>query len=220
MTPLPDAHTPTSDALAERIAAAAALPAAKAQVAELVQSARRVDPSFCTHATSVLSLSARIGIVLGLRKRELRSLEVAAALHDIGKVTVPPEVLAKEGPLSDAEWAYVRAHPVEGERLLAPYITTPSVLQIVRSHHERWDATGYPDRLAGTTIPLGARIVAVADAYVAMLERRPYRAPLSTGSARAELMRERGRQFDADCVRAALLVTRTDRRPEAAAVPA
>ena len=220
MTPLPDVHTPTSDAFAERIASAAALPAAKAQVAELVQSARRVDPSFCAHAMSVLSLSARIGIVLGLRKRELRSLEVAAALHDIGKATVPPEVLAKEGPLDEREWAYVRAHPVEGERLLAPYITTPSVLQIVRSHHERWDATGYPDRLAGSSIPLGARIVAVADAYVAMLEQRPYRAPLSNSSARAELMRERGRQFDGDCVRAALLVTRGDRRPEAAAVPA
>jgi HD-GYP domain-containing protein (c-di-GMP phosphodiesterase class II) len=219
MTPLPDVHTPTTDAFAERIAAAAALPAAKAQVAELVQSARRADPSFCTHAMSVLSLSGRIGIVLGLRKRELRSLEVAAALHDIGKATVPPEVLAKEGPLDDGEWAYVRAHPVEGERLLAPYITTPAVLEIVRSHHERWDATGYPDRLAGPTIPLGARIVAVADAYVAMLERRPYRAPLSNSSARAELMRERGRQFDSDCVRAALLVTRGDRRPEAAAVP-
>jgi HD-GYP domain-containing protein (c-di-GMP phosphodiesterase class II) len=220
MNPLPDVHTPTSDAFAERIASAAALPAAKAQVAELVQSARRVDPSFCSHAMSVLSLSGRIGIVLGLRKRELRSLEVAAALHDIGKATVPPEVLAKQGPLDEREWAYVRAHPVEGERLLAPYITTPSVLQIVRSHHERWDASGYPDRLGGPSIPLGARIVAVADAYVAMLEQRPYRAPLSTTSARAELMRERGRQFDADCVRAALLVTRPGRRPETAAVPA
>jgi len=164
---------------------------------------------------SVLSLSGRIGIVLGLRKRELRTLEVAAALHDIGKATVPPEVLAKNGPLDEGEWAYVRAHPAEGERLLAPYITSPSVLQIVRSHHERWDATGYPDRLAGSSIPLGARIVAVADAYVAMLERRPYRASLSSSSARAELLRERGRQFDADCVRAALLVTR-----EPAAVPA
>jgi HD-GYP domain-containing protein (c-di-GMP phosphodiesterase class II) len=219
MTPLPDVHTHASDALAERIAAAAALPATQAQVAELVRSARLVDPSFCTHATSVLSLSARIGIVLGLRKRELRSLEVAAALHDIGKVTVPPEVLAKNGPLNETEWAYVRAHPIEGERLLAPYITSPSVLQIVRSHHERWDAGGYPDGLAGPSIPLGARIVAVADAYVAMLEQRPYREPLSTGSARAELMRERGRQFDAECVRAALLVTRTDRRTEPAAVP-
>lgn len=220
MTPLPDTRSPASDALAERIAAAAALPATQAQIAELVRSARRVDPSFCTHATSVLSLSARVGIVLGLRKRELRSLEVAAALHDIGKVTVPPEVLAKNGPLDQTEWAYVRAHPAEGERLLAPYITSPSVLQIIRSHHERWDAKGYPDGLGGPSIPLGARIVAVADAYVAMLERRPYREPLSNGSARAELMRERGCQFDADCVRATLLVTRTDRRAETAAVPA
>jgi HD-GYP domain-containing protein (c-di-GMP phosphodiesterase class II) len=219
MTPLPNAHSSVSAAFAERIASAAALPAAKAQVAALVESARRVDPSFCTHAMSVLSLSARIGIVLGLRKRELRTLEVAAALHDIGKVTVPPEVLAKSGPLDEGEWAHVRAHPVEGERLLAPYVTASSVLQIVRSHHERWDARGYPDRLAGASIPLGARIVAVADAYVAMLEQRPYRAPLSSGAARAELLRERGRQFDAECVRAALLVTRTDRRTETAAVP-
>jgi putative two-component system response regulator len=207
MTPLPQTKIPQPRDSSQRIAAAVAVPGERVQVAALLDAARRVDPSFCAHANGVLSLSVRIGIALGLRRPQLRALRLAAALHDIGKVTVPPNVLAKRGPLDAAEWAQVRAHPIEGERLLAPHIASREVLEVVRSHHERWDAGGYPDGLLGDGIPRGARIVAVADAYVAMLEQRPYRAPRSRSFARAELLRESGRQFDPECVKAALRVT-------------
>ncbi|HEY3541267.1 MAG TPA: HD-GYP domain-containing protein [Gaiellaceae bacterium] len=176
-------------------------------LADLVEEAGRVDPSFCGHAVHVLSLSVRIARALGLAKAEVRPLAVAAALHDVGKLRVGASILAKPGPLDDTEWAAVRAHPADGEQLLASFVPR-NVLRIVRSHHERWDATGYPDRLAGDEIPLGARIVAVADAYAAMIEQRAYRRPRSKSAARAELRRQRGRQFDPACVDAALRVTR------------
>jgi HD-GYP domain-containing protein (c-di-GMP phosphodiesterase class II) len=207
MTRLPATKTPEPRDFSQRIAAAVAVAGDRVQVAALLDAARRVDPSFCTHANGVLSLSVRIGNALGMRRPQLHALGLAAALHDIGKVTVPPNILAKRGPLDGSEWAHVRAHPLEGERLLAPHIASREVLEIVRSHHERWDAAGYPDGLVGDGIPRGARIVAVADAYVAMLEQRPYRAPRSRGFARAELLRESGRQFDPECVTAALRVT-------------
>jgi len=185
MTPLPPTKIPEPRDFSQRIAAAVAVAGERVQVAALLDAARRVDPSFCAHANAVLSLSLRIGGALGLRRSQLRALGLAAALHDIGKVTVPPDVLAKRGPLDGTEWAHVRAHQIEGERLLAPHVASREVLEIVRSHHERWDAAGYPDGLVADGIPRGARIVAVADAYVAMLEQRPYRAARSRDFARA-----------------------------------
>jgi len=134
-------------------------------------------------------------------------LVFAAAVHDIGKIAVPRSVLAKPGPLEPWERVAVQRHPAEGQRLLEPYVNSPELLAIVRSHHERWDGDGYPDSLAAEQIPLGARIVAVADAFTAMVEPRAYREPLSGDRARTELLDQAGWQFDPICARAGFSVT-------------
>src|SRR5262249_58843793 len=111
----------------------------------------------------------------GLDLEAVRSVELGAVLHDIGKVRVPESILNKPGKLTETEWEIMKTHPEVGERILSPIQSLQAVLPIVRHHHERWDGTGYPDALAGRAVPLGARIVAVCDAYRAMTEDRPYR---------------------------------------------
>jgi HD-GYP domain-containing protein (c-di-GMP phosphodiesterase class II) len=171
------------------------------EVASLFRQACSKDRRFLVHSSNVATLSMRVGVSLGLDERELGTLELAAVLHDVGKLTVPASIIAKPAALDDVEWAVMRRHPVAGARLLEPFVSG-EVLAIVRSHHERWDGRGYPDRLAGERIPLGARIVSAADAFCAMIEPRPYRAPRSTGAAAAELLAQAGLQFDAACARA------------------
>jgi HD-GYP domain-containing protein (c-di-GMP phosphodiesterase class II) len=111
-------------------------------------------------------------------------------------------VLTKPGPLNELEWAAMRRHAALGERLLAHILDQADVLAIVRSHHERWDGGGYPDGKRGDEIPLAARIVAVADAFQAMIEARPYRSPRTRVAALEEITSESGRQFDPSCVEA------------------
>ena len=153
-------------------------------------------------------LAIEVATVLGLPGDEVRHVELGALLHDIGKIRVPESILNKPGTLSEEQWEVMRSHPEVGERILAPLESLDEVLPIVRSSHERWDGTGYPDRLAGEAIPLGARIVAVCDAYRAMVEHRPYRNALSRGDAIEELRNAAGTQFDPDCVTALLEVLR------------
>ena len=152
-------------------------------------------------------LSLAIGRALYLPQRMLAMLVFAAAVHDIGKIAVPSSVLAKPGPLEPWERLAIQRHPAEGQRLLKSHVNSPELLAIVRSHHERWDGDGYPDGLAAEQIPLGARIVAVADAFTAMVEPRPYREPLSGDLARTELLDQAGHQFDPICARAGFSVT-------------
>jgi len=177
------------------------------RIDELVDLACTTDRSFREHSLSVAEISVRVGRELLLEQRELELLELAAVVHDLGKVCVPAEIIAKPGQLDEDEWAAMRSHPAAGAELLEPCEAPPEVIEIVRSHHERWDGAGYPDGLKGRQIPLGARIIAVADAYCAMLEARPYRAPLRPAAARAELLAQAGRQFDAACAQAAYRVT-------------
>lgn len=133
----------------------------------------------------------------------LEQLELGSRLHDIGKIGVREEVLNKPGPLTDEEYAHIMEHPVIGWRLLAPLLTEmPHALAVVRSHHERVDGEGVPDRLRGDDIPLVARITAVADSFDAMTSGRPYRDGMSVGDALAELDRCTGTQFDPACVAA------------------
>jgi cyclic di-GMP phosphodiesterase len=174
----------------------------------LVAKAEHADPSLRLHSRNVARLSLEIGRALYLPQRELTMLVFAAAVHDIGKMSVPSSVLGKPGSLEPWERRAVQRHPVEGQRLLRPHVQSTELLAIVRSHHERWDGEGYPDRLATEQIPLGARIVAVADAFTAMVEPRPYREPLSRALARAELLERAGDQFDPLCARAGFSVTR------------
>jgi putative nucleotidyltransferase with HDIG domain len=156
------------------------------------------------HAQEVGDLAVAVGRGLGLDAATLRVVELGALLHDIGKIRIPEAILNKPGPLDDDEWMVMRSHPEAGERILAPIASLAEVLPIVRSSHERWDGRGYPDGLVGEEIPVGARIVAVCDAYRAMVEPRPYRGALPRDIALTELRRGAGSQFDAECVRALL----------------
>jgi HD-GYP domain-containing protein (c-di-GMP phosphodiesterase class II) len=139
--------------------------------------------------------------MLGLRRDELDELARAAQLHDLGKLAVPDEILNKPGPLDEREWAFVRQHTIVGERILRASPALRSVAAVVRSSHEHWDGSGYPDGLEGEDIPLAARIVCACNAYDAMTSHRPYREALLPEDALNELMRLAGAQFDPNVVR-------------------
>ncbi len=158
-------------------------------------------PELSVHVGGVGSLAVETGRMLGLRRDELDELARAAQLHDVGKLAIPDEILFKQGPLDEREWAFVRQHTLVGERILRASPALRNVGAIVRSTHERWDGTGYPDGLAGEEIPLPARIIATCDAYDAMTSARPYRAARTPQEALAELMRFAGTQFDPTVVR-------------------
>jgi HD-GYP domain-containing protein (c-di-GMP phosphodiesterase class II) len=148
------------------------------------------------HLVGVAELALAVAREVGMDGEQLDELARAAELHDVGKIAIPEEILRKPGPLDPDEWAFVRRHTVIGERILGAAPALRPVARIVRSTHERWDGGGYPDGLAGDEIPLGARIVAVCDAYEAMVSDRPYRPALSPDLAVDELRAHAGTQFD------------------------
>jgi diguanylate cyclase (GGDEF)-like protein len=154
------------------------------------------QPDLEEHGDDVSGLVAAVGRRLGLHAEDLDHAECAAELHDVGKVAVPAEVLRKPGPLDDREWAVMRRHTVIGERILASVPALVPVARLVRASHERWDGGGYPDGLRGEEIPLGARVIAVCDAFHAMTTDRVYRAGCTAREALAELERCAGSQFD------------------------
>ena len=154
------------------------------------------DDALHDHVGDVADLAERVGERLELPPAEIRHLRWAASLHDIGKVAIPDAILHAPRPLEPAEWDYIRRHTVIGARIIGAAPGLEPVAAIVRASHERWDGRGYPDSLAGTAIPLGARIVAVCDAYDAMTADRPYRTALGPQEALAELRRCAGGQFD------------------------
>jgi HD-GYP domain-containing protein (c-di-GMP phosphodiesterase class II) len=178
------------------------VPPAASPVSTLLRMLGHTHPYAHAHGSRVSSMAVRIGRELGLADGDLGDLRLAGTLHDVGKLCVPAPMLEKGEPLSVEEWRLVRRHPVEGERLLRPFVGRREVLAAVRWHHERWDGGGYPDGLRGVATPLCARIVAVADAYCAMIERRPYRPPLSVRESAEEIARNAGTQFDRRCASA------------------
>jgi putative two-component system response regulator len=125
----------------------------------------------------------RLGLALGLSKSQLLTLHRGGYLHDIGKIAVPDSILFKPGPLTPEEWAIMRTHPVKGEEICRQARTLLPVLPIIRSHHERWDGTGYPDGLRGEQIPLLARVLQTADVFDALTSARPYKPPLPPAEA-------------------------------------
>ena len=153
-------------------------------------------------ASDLAQLVTRVGHRMGLSAEQLDELSRAAELHDVGKVGVPDAILEKPGELDADEWEFIRRHTVLGERILSAAPALRPVAAIVRASHERWDGTGYPDGLAGDAIPLGARVIAVCDAYEAMTTERSYRSAMSHSRARDELRGEAGRQFDPQVVSA------------------
>jgi putative nucleotidyltransferase with HDIG domain len=152
----------------------------------------------CTgrHSELVARLARRIGERLGMAGEELRLLELAARLHDVGKLDVADTILHKPGPLDEDEWQEMRRHPDLGADILRKVPGLEDVAPLVRSHHERWDGAGYPDGLAGDEIPLASRVVCACDAFEAMTADRPYRRPLSLDEALAELTAGAESQFD------------------------
>ena len=147
------------------------------------------------HARNVARLALRIASGFALVREDLVAIAVGATLHDIGKLTVPAAVLETPGVLTSAEWALVRTHPARGDLLVSPHVRHPVVRSVIRWHHERVDGAGYPDGLRGDEIPLPARIVAVADAYEALVAARPYSAPRPPADALAEIVDCAGSQF-------------------------
>ena len=173
-----------------------------ASIQSLAEVLELKDPYTRGHSVRVSDYSAVIAQELGLGGEMLRQIELGGHVHDIGKIGVREEVLNKPGKLTDAEYEHIMTHPVVGWRILAPLLAeTPVALNIVRSHHERFDGRGVPDGLVGTAIPLEARIAAAADSFDAMTSDRPYRPDgLSVDDAIKDLVRCSGSQFDPDVV--------------------
>lgn len=152
------------------------------------------------HSTRVTDFSLKIAAKMGYSEKELGELELAAVLHDVGKIAVPESILNKPGKLTNEEFKLIQEHPVRGEAILSPVIELKEIGRIVRAHHERYDGTGYPDRLKGREIPLGARIMAIADTYDSITSERPYRKAASHRYAVKEIISCSGAQFDPEVV--------------------
>ncbi|MBC8164014.1 MAG: response regulator [Roseiflexaceae bacterium] len=152
------------------------------------------------HLQRLAQYACALGERLGLSTRELEALRYGAILHDVGKLGVDERIIRKRGPLTFDERAEMQEHSLIGERIVQPLHMAGEVAPIVRHHHERWDGCGYPDGLTGSAIPLGARIVAVADAFDAMTTQRPYNIVLSPAEAVGQLLQGAGSFWDPDIV--------------------
>ena len=160
------------------------------------------DSHTAGHSRRVQTLAMLLGRELGLSDAELDVLSHAARFHDVGKLAVPEAILLKPDTLGDLDWVVVRRHPEEGARLIEHLGFLEDALPAIRHHHERYDGTGYPDRLTGEDIPLGARIIHLADALDAMLTPRPYRPALEPLAALEQIRSGAGAQFCPRCVEA------------------
>ena len=148
------------------------------------------------HSQRVAEISVAIAREMGLSRQDINKIRLAGLIHDIGKIGVRASVLNKPGRLNDDEYQHIKTHSEIGEHILTPIVEDEQILKTVRHHHERYDGTGYPDGLSGEQIPLGAKILAVADAYDAITSERPYRKAMSIQSACHEIELCKGSQFD------------------------
>ena len=153
------------------------------------------DTDLASHGRDVAGLAGAVARRLGFDDEAVERVMAAAELHDIGKIAIPRDILARPGPLDDEEWTYMRRHTLIGERIVQAAPALAGVGRLIRSSHERWDGGGYPDALAGDDIPVGSQIVFICDAFSAMRTDRPYRRAMSESEARAELQRHAGTQF-------------------------
>jgi len=164
----------------------------------LADSIDRCDNS--AHSQNTALWAKRISETMRLAEDEVIEISLASRLHDIGKSIIPREVLTKPGPLTVEEWQIIKRHSEYGAALMQPSQSLSDITPLVLAHHERFDGKGYPNGLAGQDIPLGARIIGVADAFSTMVTGRAYRAPISFEQARQDLLRNSGTQFDPDVV--------------------
>jgi HD-GYP domain-containing protein (c-di-GMP phosphodiesterase class II) len=169
---------------------------ATAEVQALLEALSRTDPYTREHAVEVVELAKLVGTELGLDGMSAYELELAAALHDVGKIRIPPEILQAPRALTEAEWELMRMHPIWGFEIVAAVPGLEPVAPLVRAHHERWDGDGYPDRLDGERIPLASRIISVCDTFGAVTSDRAYRPAGSPEVALEEIHRCSGTQFD------------------------
>ena len=188
-------------------------------LARLAAAAEFRDDETGEHTRRVGELAARLAAAVGLPDELVRLIRLAAPLHDVGKIGIPDAILLKPGRLTDGEFDHMKRHTTIGMQMLSGGISAQIALaeQIAGTHHERWDGTGYPAGLAGDAIPIAGRIVAVADVFDALTHARPYKEAWPRAEAVAELVRQRGRQFDPDVIDAFLaLESRPERVPEPA----
>jgi len=158
------------------------------------------DPYTSGHSERVCYYSDIISKRLSLNPKDRNEIRISSYLHDIGKIGISNRFINKKGTLSSTEWAIIKQHTRKSIELLVPLNLSPNILSYIQHHHERFDGSGYPDGLSADQIPLGARIIALADAYDSMTSDRPYRKPLSNGEAKNELMKYSGKQFDPQLV--------------------
>jgi putative two-component system response regulator len=159
----------------------------------LAQAVEHRDKYTAGHCERLANYSVAMGMALGLPRNQLQALQRGGYLHDIGKISVPDSILFCPSRLSDDQWAVMRMHTVQGEEICRPMKTLASVLPIIRSHHERWDGTGYPDGMRNEEIPLLARILQVVDIYDALTTARPYKTAMSHEQALQVLEEESAR---------------------------
>lgn len=170
-------------------------------VMALANSLEAKDPYTVGHSQRVAALAERLAQALGLPESEIQYIHLAGLLHDIGKIGISEAVINKPGPLTPSEYAHIQTHPLISERILMPVAELNGALRMIRSHHERWDGSGYPDGLKELEIPTGARILSLADAYDAMTSQRPYRPPLPPEVALREIEKGAGKHFDPSLTR-------------------
>ncbi len=159
-----------------------------------------------THSPNFSKLVCALGAEIHLNEKQLESLKYASLLHDAGKADIPTEILTKTTKLTDEEYDIIKKHPVKGAQILRPLQILRPAIPIIMYHHEKYNGTGYPSQLKGNQIPLGARIMSVADAFEAMVYGRPYRQRMDIPSAIKELKKKSGSQFDPKIVEAFLKV--------------
>ena len=171
------------------------------------------------HTRRVTDLTTRLAHMMGMEKDTIINIRRGAALHDIGKVAIPDEILFKPGPLTEDEWRIMRQHPAIAVNLLSPIAYLAPALDIPRWHHERWNGGGYPDRLSGEQIPLSARLFAVIDVYDALTSDRPYRSAWSRSDAIAYIESQSGSHFDPRVVMEFMKLTRANEYDAANIMP-
>lgn len=166
---------------------------ANAQIRTLLQRLARQEPDVGAHSDRLALMACILGVGIGLNEGEIRRLRYGAYLHDVGKTGIGPDLLRKRGPLTEAEWTAMRRHPLLGEAMCREVPGLEGTLPIIRWHHERWDGSGYPDRLRGEQIPLLARITQIIDIYDALTSERPYRRPDTPQGALRTIQEESAR---------------------------
>jgi len=167
------------------------------------------------HSEKVSEYATKIALELSLPRKEVSLIEKCALLHDVGRIGIPDFILNKPDSLNDEEFEIIKSHCIRSEYIASPISSIQNGLSYIRNHHERFNGTGYPDRIKGEEIPLGARIIAVADAFSAMTAKRPYRKPLKKEIAIEELRKNAGKQHDPRIVQALLNVVAREKEESA-----